>query len=187
MLVARLLGCYRSWHMEGGNTENATVSVGACMFVLRTPPVISDVSLNTTVNICSGYVPRESVVPYGLWRGRNWALVCLFVRWLHEDIEVTVSTDSMKWDTPPPVLNHIIWAECSGNVTAMKPCVVAWRSPVLLLAQRRNILIEDFADLISRSKPVVCNFCCSRNLRCNLPSTVYPPKLLMYNSSYTSL
>jgi hypothetical protein len=56
--------------MDERNTESDTVSVGPCVFVLRAPPVISDVSLNTTVNISRGYVPRESLVEHGLRRGR---------------------------------------------------------------------------------------------------------------------
>jgi hypothetical protein len=63
--------------MEEINTESATVSVGPCVFVLRAPPVISDVSLNTTVNISRGYIPRESLVQHGLGRSRNWTRVCV--------------------------------------------------------------------------------------------------------------
>jgi hypothetical protein len=82
------------WRRE---TLSATASLGPGVFVLRAPPVISDVSLNTKVNISRGYVPRESLVKHGLTCQKGSELcACFCFKWLYENIERTVSTGSMK-------------------------------------------------------------------------------------------
>lgn len=46
---------------------SGTVSGEPCVFALRAPPVISSVSLSTTVNSSRGYVLREFLIHYGFW------------------------------------------------------------------------------------------------------------------------
>jgi hypothetical protein len=74
-----------------------------------------------------------------------------------------------------------------------QPAYIQWRyksvGNLLTFSKKftpqNSVWISSFSHVVYLSSPVVLDLFCSRAPKWNFSSTLYPPKLLVYNSSYT--